>query len=278
MFFFRFKLLMLGWFLLVSVAVSAQSKNVWKGKKCAVALTYDDALNVHLDNAAPALDSLGLKGTFYLSGYSGALTNRMEAWRALAANGHELGNHTLYHPCAGKPQGRDFVVPEYDLDTYTVKRMADEIKMTNALLKALDGKTKRTFAYPCGDTLASGFPYYPLVKNEFVAARGVQARLIEKAALHPTNAGSFMVNGQTGDQLIGLVKQAMARNSAIVFLFHGVGGEHGLNVSLPAHHQLLRFLKENEKDIWVAPFLEIAEYTLAQPTTAAPKTTRKGKK
>ena len=31
--------------------------------------TYDDALNVHLDNVIPALDSLNLKGTFYLSGY-----------------------------------------------------------------------------------------------------------------------------------------------------------------------------------------------------------------
>lgn len=47
----------------------AQDKAVWNNKKCAVVLTYDDALNVHLDNAIPVLDSLGLKATFYLSGY-----------------------------------------------------------------------------------------------------------------------------------------------------------------------------------------------------------------
>jgi peptidoglycan/xylan/chitin deacetylase (PgdA/CDA1 family) len=55
--------------LLVSFSFShAQNETSWKGKKCAVVLTYDDALNVHLDNAIPLLDSLGLKGTFYLSG------------------------------------------------------------------------------------------------------------------------------------------------------------------------------------------------------------------
>ena len=37
---------------------SAQNKP-WKGKKCAVVLTYDDGLDVHLTNAIPALDSLG---------------------------------------------------------------------------------------------------------------------------------------------------------------------------------------------------------------------------
>src|SRR3954468_17028100 len=83
------------------ITAHAQLTNVWNNKKCAVALTYDDALNVDLDNAIPALDSLGLKGTFYLSGYSGALNNRIDEWRAIAKKGHELGNHTLYHPCAG---------------------------------------------------------------------------------------------------------------------------------------------------------------------------------
>src|SRR5690349_18309010 len=95
------------------VGVQAQER-VWKNKKCAVALTYDDALNVDLDHAIPALDSVGLKGTFYLSGYSQALTNRFAEWRKVAATGHELGNHTLFHPCAKKTTGRDFVKPEYD--------------------------------------------------------------------------------------------------------------------------------------------------------------------
>jgi len=60
--------------------------------------------------------------------------------------------------------------------------------------------------------------------------------------------------------LIALVKQAMEKNALLVFLFHGVGGEHSLNVSLEAHSQLLRFLKQNQKQIWIAPMIDVAAY------------------
>lgn len=39
----------------------------WRDKTEAVALTYDDALDAHLDDATPALDQGGLKAAFYLS-------------------------------------------------------------------------------------------------------------------------------------------------------------------------------------------------------------------
>ena len=55
----------------------------------------------------------------------------------------------------------------------------------------------------------------------------------------------------------------MANNTYLVFLFHGVGGEHSLNVSLEAHRKLLLFLKQHEKEIWVAPFIEVTEYVQA---------------
>ena len=71
-----------------------KAQSSWNKKKCAVALTYDDALNVHLDNAIPALDSLGLKGTFYLSAFMPGCKDRIEEWRLAARHGHELGNHT----------------------------------------------------------------------------------------------------------------------------------------------------------------------------------------
>src|SRR5688572_24042868 len=69
---------------------------LWHGKKAAVVLTYDDALDVHLDHAIPALDSLGFKGSFYLSAAFPGSKNRIPDWRKAAANGHELGNHTYF--------------------------------------------------------------------------------------------------------------------------------------------------------------------------------------
>lgn len=250
-----------GIFLSIIVSVShAQINASWHNKKCAVALTYDDALNVDLDNAIPVLDSLGLKATFYLSGYSGVLNNRMNEWRAIAKKGHELANHTLYHPCTGKLPGREFVTADYDLGNYTLKRLADEIKMTNTLLKAIDGKTKRTFAYPCGDTKIGDSSYIDLLKNDFVAARGVTPQMHKINQIDLYNVDCYPINGQSGEELIALVKKAMAGNTLLVFLFHGVGGGHSLNVSLAAHSQLLHFLKQNEKEVWTAPLLDIAEY------------------
>lgn len=96
--------------------MSAQNNFVWNNKRCAVALSYDDALNVHLDNAIPLLDSLGLKATFYLSGFSPSFRERVKDWISVAKKGHELGNHTLFHPCDGRMQGREWVTPEYRLE------------------------------------------------------------------------------------------------------------------------------------------------------------------
>lgn len=251
--------------LLCLCCLSASAQN-WNRKQAAVVLTYDDALNVHLDQAVPALDSLQLKGTFFLTAASPAFTKRLGEWKKVAANKHELANHTLFHPCDGSQPGRSFVTPDYDLATYSVRRITDEIKMTNAVLQALDGQKERTFAYPCGDTKVNGEAYIEGLKGELVAARGVHGELIPNKATDLYNVGSYMINGQSGEELIALVKKAMQENKMIVFLFHGVGGEHSLNVSLDAHRKLLHFLKDNEDKIWNPTFIEAARYIKATQT------------
>ncbi|HEV7331596.1 MAG TPA: sialate O-acetylesterase [Flavisolibacter sp.] len=232
----------------------------WNNKRAAVVLTYDDALNVHLSNAIPVLDSFGLKGTFYLSDYFGGLQAQIPRWKTAANNGHELANHTIHHPCEGGRPGREFVKPETDLRHYSVKRITNEMKTMNTLLTAIDGKTERTFAFPCNDTKIGDTAYINYAKGDFVAARAVRSELPSLDKIDLYNLPAYMVNGETGEQLIAQVKKAVAENRLLVFLFHGVGGEHGLDVSLPAHRQLLQYLKQNENDIWVAPMLDIANF------------------
>src|SRR5437763_9445370 len=84
--------------------------------------------------------------------------------------------------------------------------------------------------------------------------------MLNKDKLNLYDVGCYTINGQSGDDLISLVKQAMQKHALLVFLFHGVGGEYALNVSLTAHHQLLQFLKASQKDVWVAPMLDVAKY------------------
>ena len=253
-------------FLLVCVLMIIESVHAqfnlpaWRGKKCAVVLTYDDALNVHLDHAIPLLDSLGLKATFYLTINSPGFKNRMADWREAAQRGYELGNHTLFHPCLGSTSGRTWVKPEYDMNNYSIKRMTDEIKLTNVILESIDGQKKRTFAYTCGDMKVSDGSFVNDIKNDFVAARAVRHEMHTIGEIDLMNTDCYAFNGERGEQMIEIVKKAMESNSLLVLLFHGVGGEHNINVSLEAHRQLLQYLKANEKDIMIASMIETAEH------------------
>lgn len=238
----------------------AQKRALWNGKQCAVVLTYDDAIDVDLDNVIPALDSLKLKGTFYLIGSSPVLNLRMQEWRKAAANGHELGNHALFHPCDGSLPGRGFVTAESDLSKYTVTRAVNEIRINNTLLKAIDGKDLRTFAYPCGDLKIGDKFFYEDLRKDFSGARGVNSGLQTAKQVNLDNINAYFINGQSAEYMIGLVEQARRTNTLLVFLFHGVGGGHNLNVDLKEHSKLLHYLKNNEKHVWTTTMVNVTEF------------------
>jgi len=83
--------------------VSAQEGD-WNGRKAAVILTYDDALESHLDIVVPLLNDHGHRATFYVTGVFPGFTPNIERWRAAAADGHELAITCCSTPAA-KPRG-----------------------------------------------------------------------------------------------------------------------------------------------------------------------------
>jgi sialate O-acetylesterase len=232
----------------------------WHGKSCAVVLTYDDAIDADLDNVIPALDSLGLRGTFYIIGSAPAVARRLPEWRAAAARGHELGNHALFHPCDGTLPGRSWITPDIDLSKYTVTRAVSEIRVNNTLLKAIDGKDRRTFAYPCGDRTIGGVRFYDGLRGDFAGARGVSGVLQTAAQVDLDNIPAFGIQDRPAAYMIDLVRQAMATHTLVVFLFHGVGGGHAINEGRAEHLALLQFLKAHEDQVWVAPMVEVADW------------------
>ncbi|MCX6319003.1 MAG: polysaccharide deacetylase family protein [Bacteroidetes bacterium] len=241
------------------IDIYGQPKNTWKGKKAAVVITYDDAIDQHLDNAAPVLDSLGLKATFYVTGFSASMRARLKEWKQLAVKGHELGNHTLYHPCTGGP-GREWVKPDYDLNNYTIPRLLDEISATNLLLQSMDGKTKRTFAFTCGDTRVKDSSFVSLIKQDFTALRGVRGQMHTIGQVDLQDVDCYVVNHHTADQMIAWVNEAVKNNSLLVVLFHGVGGGNGLDVEVAEHRKFLRYLKEKQNELWIAPMVDVADH------------------
>jgi len=238
----------------------SQTNQPWQGKKCAVVLTYDDAIDQHLDNAIPVLDSLGLKATFYLTAFSNSIHSRLNDWKKLAVTGHELGNHTLYHPCDASLNGRAWVQPDNDLSKYTIKRMENEIRMTNVFLQALDGKTKRTFAFTCGDMKIGDSAFMNGMKNDFVAARAVRNQMHTINEVDLYNTDCYVVANNSFEEMKTWVDKAIQSHSLLVILFHGVGGGNGLDVTIAAHRQLLSYIKQNEKDIYVKPMIEMAAH------------------
>ncbi|NIV14989.1 MAG: polysaccharide deacetylase family protein, partial [Aliifodinibius sp.] len=45
------------------------------------------------------LNKHGVKATFYV--VPSAMEGQIDGWKEAVSNGHEIGNHTLNHPCTG---------------------------------------------------------------------------------------------------------------------------------------------------------------------------------
>lgn len=244
--------------ILTNSNLMAQQSFEWPtGQRAAVCLTYDDGLDCHLDVAAPVLEQYGLRGTFYCTGNSASLAERTEDWRALAGRGHELGNHTLFHPCHGDVY--DWVKPEYDLNSYTFEQLLTELRTANSLLKAVDGNSQRTFAYTCTNHTIKGVSFIDSLRSMFPAARGGGGvpETMEEVDLY--YVPSWGVVDPSGEELIAYVEEALQKGTLAVFMFHSVGGGY-LNVSEEAHDMLLEYLDRRRESIWTGTFLEVMKY------------------
>ena len=241
-----------------SLAALAQNTVKWPdGKKAVIVLTYDDALLSQLDVAIPQLDKVNLKATFFLN--EPATVEQIDRWRAASRNGHELGNHTVYHPCHSSKIPTD---PRYHSENYTTNTILREIKVMNKFLYALDNKAGHTYAYPCCETSVGEKNYVESLNGVVKYARtcGPPPVITDFKSLDPLLVPSkFFPENTTGEELIEFVRQVQKSNGMCVLLFHGVGGDY-LKVSSEAHQQLVQYLKDNNKDIWIATFAEAMDY------------------
>jgi peptidoglycan/xylan/chitin deacetylase (PgdA/CDA1 family) len=210
------------------------------GAKAAASLTYDDALPSQLRFAVPVLARYELEATFFLSGA------RIADFTEQAKSGHELGSHTVTHPCNA------------DLAELTLADMALELDAGRA---AVGGDGKTTFAYPCGQAqVAGGASYVPLVKERFAAARGVGAAVADPGSVDLFSVPAlFPPSSSDGSDVIAFVERAAASGGWAVLGFHGIGeqGEY-LQLSLAAHDRIAAYLAEHRAEIWTAPFGEVA--------------------
>ena len=107
-----------------------------------VALTFDDGpTDARVDSVLRILESRNVRATFFLIG--GAIASAPGAAHAIAAGGHELGNHTYTH--------RHMIFK-------TVGTYRGEIARTDSLLRAAGARDPIFFRPPYGYKLI-GLPY-----------------------------------------------------------------------------------------------------------------------
>lgn len=217
------------------------------GDKIAISLSYDDALDSQLDNALPALNQRGIKASFYIVPLSDAFKNRIEEWRQLAQQGHELGNHSLFHAClTGKP-GREWVQPANALDDKTVQAMVNEITVANTVLTALDGFSEHTFTPPCFDQMVKDGNYVEAVKEQFVGVKSLE---------DPNFAVLIGPSDISSAEIINFIEKQPPNIRLINVLFHGVGGDH-LVTATEEHAKFLDYLVANKDKYWVDTYRNI---------------------
>ena len=280
--FFRFESLRLGTFLLLigsACPVLGQSgailpadrtqAAIWApGIQCAVSLSYDDSVPCHYNEVAPLLEEHGLRATFYLTA---SMMGDAEAWKVVASRGHELGNHSLFHPCRQEPPvDYPWLAEYYDLADYATGRFRDELAMANVVLDLLDGGKPRTYGNNCTNlTIGRGddeVPMDPILDALFVAARGaITNRPVNPRAPQFTRLGHYSGDRKTFAQIRSEIEAARKSGGWIIYMFHGVGeGTHPLFVAKEEHRRLVEWLEQERASIWTAPVIEIAQYLQAK--------------
>ncbi len=243
-------------------AVSAKRAGtfVWpEGKRGAVSLTFDDARLSQADIGIPLLDSYGVKATFYVS--PAPLTQRLPNWRQAVANGHEIGNHSLRHPCTGNfAWARDKA-----LEDYTLKQMKDELEEANRTIESALGVRPVTFAYPCGQKFVGRGrelrSYVPLVAQMFDAGRG----WMDEGANDPAFCDRAQLLGMELDgldfaQAKKLIDTAMENGSWLVFAGHEIGTGGSQTVRIDTLKAICEYARDPNNGIWVDTVETIARH------------------
>lgn len=255
-----------------SSCLKAQATDAKTPKRAIICLTYDDGLDSHLSTVLPQLDSLGLKATFFLNSIRGSsnvvgeVSKELVGWRTAASHGHELGNHTLFHPC---PATLGFA-RAFAIDTYTVAQLVNEITAQNSVLALIDPARKnRSFAFPCNNTRVENKDYSALIHEKglvkFARAGGDRNSITtDFKNVNTMLVPSWLVEeGTTLKELIEFAEKARKTDGLAIYQFHGVGAEF-FKISTETHRAFLTYLKNHQDSYRVIPFSDAMEAVIAR--------------
>ncbi len=224
--------------------------------QAAVSITFDDARASQLDVGIPILDRHDMRATFYVLPERAA--KRSDDWKRVVATGHEIGNHTMTHPCdANHKSSRD-----NPLESLTIELVAHDISLADHQIESRFGVRARTFAYPCGQTSVGRgeqkASYVPVVAQRFAAGRGYRSENAnDPAVCDLALVDAFHTDGMSAGSLFELVERTVEEERWAVLVFHEVGDAGPLGVAVDTLDELCRGLAADRR-VWVAPVADVA--------------------
>lgn len=219
----------------------------WRGHSAAVALTFDDAYEDHLDKAIPELNVRSMKGTFYLVN-NDWYKKRISDWAKAAQSGHEIGNHS-----------RDHLDPNLKPDRSRAEWVADISEWKNSLEKDLHARV-RSYAHPYCNS-----PEYTVevIDDEHFIGRECGSNFLISFAKEPVDWFRIEARSTTGISYQTIeheVNTALSSGKWITYYFHSIAGPWG-GFAIEEFRATLDFLKS--KDVWVDTYSQIGAYLKA---------------
>jgi peptidoglycan/xylan/chitin deacetylase (PgdA/CDA1 family) len=242
--------------------VSARPRFAWpEGHRAAVSLTYDDGLDSQLDFAVPDLQDANFKATFFLTREN--MEEKLTEWQAAWRLGHEVGNHSVTHPC------------KLRLCTSNVFGDTEIEPMETFLDQNFTADRFRSYAYPCGLIgLGQGGLHQRIARYEHVLrGRVAAARTVSGLANDPlqATASPLLLHGyeptwDVDDPRLAFhyVSRTVARGGWAILVFHDVLGARKADgeTSRRSHRAILGWLAD--QPVWVAPLGEVFQYVSAR--------------
>lgn len=248
--------------LLSPITHAQQNSSVFswpKGKQVAISLTFDDGRTSQVDTGTALLDRYGVKATFYV--VPSAVKQRVEGWKKAVKNGHEIGNHSLLHPCTGNfPWSR-----QKALEDYTLEKMQNELTLTNDSIQYLLDVKPKNFAFPCGQTFVgrgiNTKSYVPVVAKLFTSGRG----WLDEGPNDPTfcdfaQLTGMEMDGKDFDEILSLIKAAKETGKWLVLAGHEMGDSGQQTTRLAMLKDLMEYAQNPANGIWIAPVETVIDY------------------
>jgi peptidoglycan-N-acetylglucosamine deacetylase len=236
------------------------------GKKGAISLSFDDARPSQIDKGIAILDRYGVKATFYVSIPN--VRDRLAAWKQAAANGHEIGNHSLTHPCTTNYFSYSLVHKD-GLEDYTLKMMQGELDEANTAIEHLLGIRPTTFAYPCGQKFVgrgkSVKSYVPLVAERFIVGRGWNEEMPNVPAVCDLSQVMGMsIDNMDFAQAKKLVDNTVVNEQWLILVGHNIGKPGFLSTDSSTLQDILRYAQNPDRGIWIDTVHAVGSYVLQE--------------